>query len=31
VIRFWNNDVMGKPDGVLESIVRAIEVTPASP
>jgi very-short-patch-repair endonuclease len=28
VLRFWNNDVLGNIDGVLEVIQRAITTTP---
>ena len=27
-VRFWNNDVMGNPEGVFESIQQAIALTP---
>jgi hypothetical protein len=28
VIRFWNNDIMGNPDGVFLEIERALEAVP---
>ena len=28
VLRFWNNDVLGNVDGVLEEIQRAMTATP---
>ena len=31
VIRFWNNDVLGNLDGVLETIVAAVEAPPPLP
>jgi adenine-specific DNA-methyltransferase len=29
VIRFWNNDVLGNTDGVLETILREVEILPS--
>ena len=31
VIRFWNNDVLGNLEGVLETIVAEIDKSPTSP
>jgi very-short-patch-repair endonuclease len=31
VIRFWNNEVLGNLDGVLETIQRALEAPPPHP
>jgi very-short-patch-repair endonuclease len=31
VIRFWNNDVLGNLNGVLETIIAAIEAPPPHP
>lgn len=31
VIRFWNHDVLGNIDGVLETIVHELQKRPASP
>ena len=31
VIRFWNNEVMGNIDGVLQVVLRALEEAPTSP
>ena len=31
VLRFWNNDVLGNVDGVLEIIVGALRVAPPTP
>ena len=32
VVRFWNNDVLGNPDGVLQTILRALgDETPPHP
>jgi len=31
VIRFWNHDVLGNMDGVMETIVRELRKSPASP
>jgi BirA family biotin operon repressor/biotin-[acetyl-CoA-carboxylase] ligase len=31
VIRFWNNEVVGNSEGVLETIMRELEESPASP
>ena len=31
VIRFWNNDVMGNLEGVIETIAAEIGVSPTSP
>ena len=31
VIRFWNNDVLDNLDGVLETVLRALEQSPTSP
>jgi very-short-patch-repair endonuclease len=28
VLRFWNNDVLGNTDGVLQAILRALKATP---
>ena len=29
VLRFWNNDVMENPDGVLDAIVKAVSSSPS--
>ena len=31
VLRFWNNDVLGNIDGVLETIIDALRVAPPTP
>ena len=31
VIRFWNNDVLKNPDGVLTSILLALKIAPSPP
>jgi very-short-patch-repair endonuclease len=31
VIRFWNNEVMGNMDEVLQAVLRALEQSPTSP
>ena len=31
VIRFWNNDVLGNIEGVVDTILREIESSPTSP
>ena len=29
ILRFWNNDILGNPDGVLQKIAEAIEQSPS--
>ena len=29
VLRFWNNDILANPDGVVETILQAIQASPA--
>ena len=31
VVRFWNNDVLGNLEGVLETVMREIETPPPHP